>query len=155
MAIDANIENEYGANFTYHKLRDVRIINDDNIGIQLTMTVQSWINKEARINGKQPTVRQCIISGADFAMFPFYSLLKAKFEEFAHGVDDYDNSFKEVLDADGKPVSKAPANYTVQTAQGGLVRRWIENAVSKAADNVRGVEDGEPAAIDNNEIMEE
>lgn len=126
MAIEKPIDNEYGAKFNYHKLRDVRIINDDNIGIQITMTVQSWIDKEARINGKQPTVRQCIIAGADFAMLPFYTLLKAKFPEFSKGTDDYDNAFKIIVDENGEPVEKGPANYTMQTAQGGLMKRWTE-----------------------------
>lgn len=94
MAIDKQVENEYGVKFTYHKLREVRIVNDDNIGVQLVLTVQSWIDKQARIDGKQPTVRQCIIMAADFAMTPFYQLLKAKFPEFEAGADDMDNGFK-------------------------------------------------------------
>ena len=101
MAINGKVENEYGAKFEYHKLREIRIINDDVKGIQIYMTVQSWIDKQARIEGKQPTVRQCIIDNADFAMSPFYALLKAKFTDFA-GVDDMDNGFK-VKKAD-KPV---------------------------------------------------
>ena len=122
MAIDKAVENEFGAEFTYHKLREVRIINDDNIGVQLTLTVESWINKEARIAGKQPTVRQCIIQGADFAMTPFYALLKAKFTDFSGGTDDFDNAFKE---AEGqKPVPV----FTVQTAHGDLIGRWRETA---------------------------
>lgn len=122
MAIDKAVENEYGAEFTYHKLREVRIINDDNIGVQLTLTVESWINKEARIAGKQPTVRQCIIQGADFAMTPFYSLLKAKFTDFSGGTDDFDNAFK--ISEGQKPVPV----FTVQTAHGDLIGRWRETA---------------------------
>ena len=109
MAIDKAVENEYGAQFTYHKLREVRIINDDEIGVQLTLTVHSWINKQARIDGKRPTVRQCIIMAADFAMTPFYALLKAKFSEFAQGVDDFDNSFKpEAADVTEEEVIESP-----------------------------------------------
>lgn len=125
MAIDKSVENEYGAQFTYHKLREVRVINDDKAGVQVVLTVFSWINKQARIEGKQPTVRQCIISNADFAMTPFYALLKAKFEEFSHGMDDFDNKFKDVI-VDGKKAAPAAASFTVQTAQGQLMRRWSE-----------------------------
>ena len=91
MAINKAVENEYGAEFTYHKLREVRLVNDEKIGIQLVMTVYSWINKQARIDGKEPTVRQCIIHGADFALTPFYTLLKAKFPEFTDGANDFNN----------------------------------------------------------------
>ena len=117
MAIDKKVENEYGAEFTYHKLRDIRIVNDDKIGIQMTLTVQSWLNKQARIEGKQPTVRQCVIMNADFAMQPFYALLKAKFPEFAGGLDDMNNDFKK----DSKPAGDV--EYIQQTAQGQLIER--------------------------------
>ncbi len=137
MAIDKEVENEFGAKFHYHKLRDVRVINDDNIGVQITMTVQSWLDKEARIAGKQPTVCQCIIQGADFAMLPFYTLLKAKFPDFSHGEDDYDNSFKE----NGE---KGPANYTVQTGHGDLIDRWSESVASdESADGTADNSDNE------------
>ena len=120
MAINKEIENEYGAKFRYHKLREVRIINDDKIGVQLTMTVYSWLDKQARIDGKQPTVRQCIIDGADFAMTPFYALLKSKFNNFDDGKDDFDNSFKAVE-------GDAPAPFfTEQTALGRLLSRRKE-----------------------------
>lgn len=120
MAIDKPVENEFGAEFTYHKLREVRIINDDKIGIQLVLTVYSWINKEARIAGKSPTVRQCIISNADFAMATFYGLLKAKFPEFSSGADDFDNSFK------GPETEAGPVEFISQTAHGKLIERHTE-----------------------------
>ena len=131
MAIGKPVENEYGAQFTYHKLREIRIINDDNIGVQLTLTVYSWLDKKSRIEGKQPTVRQCIISNADFAVDPFYALLKAKFPDFAKGEDDMDNSFKAVkVDAKAgkaavRDAAKVPV-FTMQTAQGNLMKRWKE-----------------------------
>ena len=119
MAISKAVENEYGAEFSYHKLREVRIINDEKIGIQLTMTVFSWINRQARIDGKRPTVRQCIIEGADFALTPFYALLKAKFPDFSSGDDDYDNSFK--------TERTAPAELIEQTGTGNFKRRREQN----------------------------
>ena len=121
MAIEKDIENEYGAQFNYHKLREVRVINSDDTGVQLTLTVQSWIDKQARIDGKQPTTRQCIIMAADFAMTPFYALLKAKFDEFTAGEDDFDNSFKEQPEEE----SKTP-EFFEQTGQGQLLRKWKE-----------------------------
>ena len=123
MAIDKKVENEYGAKFTYHKLRDVRIVNGDNTGIQLVLTVYSWLNKQARIEGKQPTVRQCIVMNADFALQPFYTLLKAKFADFANGTDDYDNSFKQ---ASQDPAASAGVEYIQQTMQGKLINRRYE-----------------------------
>ena len=119
MAIDAQVENEYGAKFAYHKLREVRIINDDKNGIQLAMTVYSWLDKQARIEGRQPTVRQCIIQDADFALQSFYALLKAKFPEFNSGKDDFDNSHKEE--------HERSVSFIEQTAQGKLLNRWAEN----------------------------
>jgi hypothetical protein len=119
MAIDMPVENEYGAKFDYHKLREVRIINSDKIGVQLTLTVDSWLNRQARIDGKQPTVRQCVIMGADFAMEPFYKLLKAKFSEFSDGADDFDNSFKAVKQEGG-------TEYIEQTVHGKVISRRSE-----------------------------
>ena len=119
MAIDKPVENEYGAQFDYHKLREVRVVNDDKGGVQVIMNVYSWINKQARIDGKQPTVRQCIIDNADFAMTPFYALLKAKFEDFSDGLDDYNNDFK------GDP-QHHPMKMIEQTLNGKLIRKVVE-----------------------------
>ncbi len=127
MAVENAVENEYGAKFTYHKLREVRIVNDDKIGVQLTLTVQSWLDKQARIDGKQPTTRQCIILAADFAMTPFYTLLKAKFPEFTAGADDFDNSFKEIAGAE-----KAKPEFFEQTGQGKLLSKWQESEIKAA-----------------------
>lgn len=119
MAINGAVESEYGVDFLYHKLRDVRIINDDKTGVQLTLTVYSWANKQARIDGKKASVRQCIISGADFALTPFYALLKAKFPEFTNGDNDFNNDFK----GDGaQPITE----FFEQTKQGQTIRRWKE-----------------------------
>ena len=155
MAIDKLVENEYGVQFTYHKLRDVRVINDDNTGVQLILTVQSWLDKQARIDGKQPTVRQCIISNADFAMTPFYALLKAKFTDFAQGADDMDNSFKAVkLNAakDAPEEAKKKVIYTVQTAQGALMKRWKEQAADVEAAEIK--EDADKTEIKETKVKE-
>ena len=119
MAIDKSVENEFGVEFKYHKIREVRIVNDDKNGIQLIMDVYSWANKDMRISGKQPTVRRCIIHEADFALTPFYALLKAKFESFSNGNDDFDNSFKQ---SGPRPV----AEFVEQTANGNLIKRRKE-----------------------------
>ena len=121
MAIDMPVENEYGAQFNYHKLREVRIINSEKTGVQLTLTVDSWLNKQARIDGKHPTVRQCVIQGADFAMTPFYALLKAKFVEFGPGADDFDNSFK-------NENKSGDTEYIMQTTHGEVITRRREAA---------------------------
>lgn len=153
MAIDKQVENEYGAQFTYHKLREVRVINDDATGVQLVLTVQSWLNKQARINGREPTVRQCIIMHADFAMTPFYALLKAKFPDFAEGTDDFDNDFKAVkIPAAEKmrntmEAKQVQAEYTVQTMQGQLMKRWKEPAQLADTEKTAEPEAKEPAQI--------
>lgn len=118
MAIDKEVENEYGAAFKYHKIKEVRIVNDANKGITIFMTVYSYLDKQARIDGKQPTVRQCIIDNADFAMTPFYALLKAKFTDFA-GIDDMDNSFKGEREA-------GPVKLIEQTLSGKLLNKKVE-----------------------------
>ena len=119
MAIDKAVENEYGAKFMYHKLHDVRVINNDKGGVQVVMNVYSWINKQARIDGKQPTIRQCIIDNADFAMTPFYALLKAKFEDFTDGADDFNNDFK----GNKQPL---PMKMIEQTLNGKLIKKVVE-----------------------------
>ena len=118
MAIDKEVENEYGAAFKYHKIKEVRVVNDANRGIQIFITVYSYLDKQARIDGKQPTVRQCIIDNADFAMTPFYALLKAKFLDFA-GADDMDNSFKGEREA-------GPVKLIEQTLNGKLLNKKVE-----------------------------
>ena len=118
MAIDKAVENEYGAAFKYHKINEVRIVNDAKKGIQIFMTVYSYLDKQARIDGKQPTIRQCIIDNADFAMTPFYALLKAKFTDFA-GADDMDNSFKGERTA-------GPVKLIQQTLNGKLIKKETE-----------------------------
>lgn len=131
MAINKGVETEYGAQFFYHKLRSIQIVNDDNTGVQLVLTVYSWVDKQARITGKQPCVRECIVNGADFAMAPFYKLLKAKFPDFTSGADDMDNSFKE--EVNGDPL------YVVQTGHGDLIGKWKEDqeAEDVKSNNVR------------------
>ncbi|MBO7731530.1 MAG: hypothetical protein J6S67_03235 [Methanobrevibacter sp.] len=121
MAIAGNVENEFGAQFTYHKIKDVRITSDDKNGITLSITVQSWINKQARIDGKQPSVRQCIILSADFAMTPFYELLKAKFTDFDQD-DDFDNSFKSIPEK----TQSAKPRFIEQTPYGRLISKREE-----------------------------
>lgn len=143
MAILKDVENEYGVEFHYHKLREVRVINDGDC-VQLILTVYSWINKQARIDGKQPCARQCIINGADFALNPFYALLKAKFNEFTNGENDFDDAFK----GDRKPVEP---EFFDQTPQGKLFKAWHEGKAEKAAEDAvidNGVEPAAEPAIE-------
>ena len=139
MAIDKAVENEYGAKFDYHKIKEVRIVNNEDAGIQIFMTVYSYLDKQARIDGKQPTVRQCIIDNADFAMTPFYALLKAKFTDFA-GADDMDNSFK------GEKAAR-PVKLIEQTLNGKLLKKSIEEVQVEA-------DEGQEEKDDNNTSAE-
>lgn len=111
MAIIKDVETSYGTIFNYHKIGDVKIIKT-NDEIQLRITVESYLNKEARIEGKQPVITEAIILNADFALNPFYALLKAKFPEF-EGIDDMD-SFKTI---------QKPAEYYLQNGAKTLVHR--------------------------------
>lgn len=114
MAIVKDVETEFGNTFKYHKIRDVRIINSDKVGVQIGITVESYATKEARIAGKSPVKTENIITGADFALEPFYKLLTAKFDQYADADDDFDNSFKVTLaDTKGRKV-----RYSQQTVHG-------------------------------------
>lgn len=119
MAIAKGVENEFGAKFGYHKLREVRVINSDN-GVQLALTVYSWLDKQARIDGKKASVRKCIINNADFALTSFYALLKAKFPEFNDGENDFDNGFK-------GDVKAGKVEFFEQSADGKLFNSWKED----------------------------
>lgn len=137
MAIQKNIETEYGVNFKYHKITDVRI-NTRSGKTQLVITVASYLDKDARINNKDAVYHECIISGADFALTPFYALLKAKFKDFASGQDDFDNAFK-------GPQVQNDVTYVQQTPQGNNAQKWIEKA---------DVSELETAAAQNTEVKE-
>lgn len=113
MAIVKDVETEFGNTFKYHKIRDVRIINSDKVGVQIGITVESYATKEARIAGKSPVKTENIITGADFALEPFYKLLTAKFDQYADADDDFDNSFKAVADTKERKV-----RYSQQTVHG-------------------------------------
>lgn len=112
MAIVKDVETEFGNTFQYHKIRDVRIINSDKVGVQIGITVESYATKEARIAGKSPVKTENIITGADFALEPFYKLLTAKFDQYADADDDFDNSFKAVAEG------KRKVRYSQQTIHG-------------------------------------
>lgn len=113
MAIVKDVETEFGNTFKYHKIRDVRIINSDKVGVQIGITVESYVTKEARIAGKSPVKTENIITGANFALEPFYKLLTAKFAQYADADDDFDNSFKAVVEN-----GKRKVRYSQQTVQG-------------------------------------
>lgn len=94
MAIIKDVESDYGIPFNYHKIKSVRIeMNPKDNQIVLIMKVASYVSKEARIQNKDAVYTECIIDNADFALTPFYQLLKAKFPDYS-GADDFDNSFK-------------------------------------------------------------
>lgn len=117
MAIQKQIRNEYAAVFTYHRISDVEIFTVDG-DVQLRIVTESYIDKEARKNGARAIKTENIIEHADFALTPFYALLKAKFPMFFEGTDDFDDDWKE------KPVKKAC--FTQQTADGKLLQKWQE-----------------------------
>ncbi len=118
MALTKGIENIYGASFNYHKISDVKIVVSDN-GIQLRIIVDSFVDKDARKAGKKPVRTENIIEGADFALTPFYMLLKAKFGDFADATDDFDDAWKNKL--------TPQVIYTQQTPQGELLSKYRES----------------------------
>lgn len=117
MALTKGIENIYGASFNYHKISDVKIVVSDN-GIQLRIIVDSFVDKDARKAGKKPVRTENIIEGADFALTPFYMLLKAKFGDFADASDDFDDAWKNKV--------TPQVIYTQQTPQGELLSKYRE-----------------------------
>lgn len=118
MALTKGIENIYGASFNYHKISDVKIVVSDN-GIQLRIIVDSFVDKDARKAGKKPVRTENIIEGADFALTPFYMLLKAKFGDFADATDDFDDAWKNKV--------TPQVIYTQQTPQGELLSKYRES----------------------------
>lgn len=119
MAINKEIETEYGVRFKYHKIDDVRIVTRDN-ETTLVIRVASYLNKSARIADKEAVYHECCINNADFALTPFYALLKAKFPDYANGKDDFDNSFKETEDVNTEVL------YLQQDVKGKNVKKWTE-----------------------------
>lgn len=124
MAIVKSIENEYKAKFDYHKVSDIHILVTDN-DIQLRIIVDSYVNKEARKQGARAVQTENIIQHADFAVKPFYELLKAKFGMFQAGVDDYDDAWKTAEDT--------PPLFTQQTPDGELIGQWTEEPENEEA----------------------
>lgn len=118
MAIIKEIESDFGVPFVYHKIKSVRIENDPKTDeIILIMTVASYATKQARAENKNAVFTQCSISNADFALTPFYRLLKAKFPEYA-GEDDFDNGFK-----GGERINPY---VTYAQNSGGTFNKWTE-----------------------------
>lgn len=120
MAVIKEIENEFGAKFNYHKLQKVIIENTDN-GVTIIMNVESYLNEDARKDGKVPTVRQCIINGADFALTPFYQILKGKFPEFQNCEDEMSNAFMQE-----EKKLKPKMTFLVQDQHYRNVQKWEE-----------------------------
>ena len=135
MALTKGIENLYGATFSYHKLQDVHIIVSDN-GIQLRMTVDSYIDKDARKAHKKPVRTENIIDNADFALTPFYKLLKAKFTDYQDAQDDF-----EVIN----PNNADTILFVQQSPQGELISKHTETL---AHDEEQPQEEQDTIALD-------
>lgn len=114
MALKKEITNEYGVDFQYHKISDVRIINKDG-DVQIRMIVDSYLNEEQRRSGKASIRTENIIQHADFALTPFYALLKAKFPQYENAED----VVEETTDA-------IPAIMTQQSMDGKLISQTKE-----------------------------
>jgi len=87
MAIIKEIPTEYGVNFNYHKISEVKIINTDN-DTQVRIIVSSYADEEARKQNKTPVKKECIIQNGEFALQAFYSLLKTYFPDYKDGEDE-------------------------------------------------------------------
>lgn len=118
MAIEKEIENEYQAKFNYHKISEVRLFNIDG-DIQLHIMTESYVSKEARMSGAKAVKTENIIQHADFAMTPFYALLKAKFPLFKDGID--------LLEDNEVQETKPETEYVQQTPAGNLIDAWKES----------------------------
>lgn len=118
MAIQKDVLTEFNTTFRYHKIVEVNILTTD-AGIQLRIVTDSYLDKESRQKGARAIRMENIISGADFALSPFYGLLKAKFPMFAEGDDDFEDSWK-------KPEYPVEPVFTQQTPRGDLIAQWKE-----------------------------
>ena len=125
MGIKKDIENDYKVKFNYHRIAAVEIFKDGR-DIQLRIITESYVNKEARLAGAKAVKVENIINHADFAMAPFYALLKAKFPMFMNGLDDFDDDIEPVQE------TKPDASFTQQSPQGELLARWTENDLIEA-----------------------
>lgn len=117
MGIKKEIENEYKAKFNYHKISEVRILTVNGV-TQLRIMTESYVDKDARKAGAKAVKTENIIENAEFALNPFYALLKAKFPMFQDGEDDFSDDWKGA--ESGKP------QYTQQTPSGDLIAQWEE-----------------------------
>lgn len=117
MGIKKEIENEYKAKFNYHKISEVRIFTVNGVS-QLRITTESYVDKEARKAGAKAVKTENIIENADFALTPFYALLKAKFPMFQDGEDDFNDEWK--------TIEESRPQYTQQTPSGELLAQWEE-----------------------------
>lgn len=118
MALIKGIENVYGATFNYHKISDVRITNR-NGDIQLCIVVDSYIDKKARDEGKRPVQTENVILHADFALAPFYQLLRAKFGDYSDSEDVFEED---------KIKSKRAAVMIQQTTDGRTISKYEEKS---------------------------
>ena len=66
MALKKTIPNQFGSNTTYWKIVDV---NTNNLVNSAHVTLCGWVNKQARVDGKQPTDQRSYDWGN--ADFPF------------------------------------------------------------------------------------
>lgn len=123
MAIKKSIQNEYGADFVYHKISEVRIINNGG-DIQVRMVVESYLDEESRRSGKAATRTENIIQHADFAMTPFYALLKAKFPQYQDAEDLMND----------EETDRQTAVMTRQTESGKLLDQWVEPGETEEGD---------------------
>lgn len=118
MAIEKNVENVYGAKFNYHRISEVKLLNQDG-EIQLRIVVDSYVDQNARLNGKKPVRTENIILHADFALAPFYALLKAKFQDYSDSEDVFEEIERLVQ----------PAEMIQQTVDGRLISHVKEGEV--------------------------
>ncbi len=128
MGIKKDIENEFRANFNYHKIAEVTIFKQGR-DMQLRIITESYVDKAARLAGARAVKVENIIQHADFAMTPFYALLKAKFPMFANGIDDFDDDIEPLQESQPAPF------FTQQTASGDLIDHWNENDLIEAINN--------------------
>ncbi|MCQ2590791.1 MAG: hypothetical protein MJ179_10240 [Treponema sp.] len=134
MGIKKDIQNDYHVNFNYHRIAEVAIFKNDR-DIQLHIITESYVSKEARLAGAKAVKVENVIQHADFALSPFYALLKAKFPMFQNGTDDLDDEIEEAQE------TKPDTCYTQQSPQGDLIAHWSENDLIEKANKTNDKEE--------------
>lgn len=95
MALKKNMPTLFGTKFNYHKIKSVALNFDTAPAV--TISVESFADKDARMENMQPVRSEFRISCYDMDEFMagLYEVLKTKFPLFENAEDDFDDEWKD------------------------------------------------------------